>query len=176
MSAAGHLTDPQIELLVGRYVRELARYESAAFFVEQRLRRALRAAAIRVQLSSRDKHPEDLRAKLHRKRDDPRYAFAVLREALSRTVTDLAGSRVLVYHPSDMGEGAQLVRRMFRRAERENADEEHNNPSGYRATHLLVSIGEEEECLSLHGAICEIQVTTIAAHLFNELEHDIRDR
>lgn len=174
MSASGHLTDPQIEILVSRYAREMARYEGAAHFVEQRLRRALRAQALRAQISSRAKHPDDLREKLRRKRADPRYAFPLLRDDLSATVTDLAGCRVMVYHPGDEGEAAHLVRRAFRRAPRPDADEEHRKPSGYRATHLLVSIGDEEESAALHGAICEVQVTTIAAHLFNELEHHIQ--
>jgi hypothetical protein len=38
----------------------------------------------------------------------------------------------------------------------------------------LVEIGVEEERASLRGTVCEVQVTTLAAHVFNELEHDIR--
>jgi ppGpp synthetase/RelA/SpoT-type nucleotidyltranferase len=41
------------------------------------------------------------------------------------------------------------------------------------ATHVLIEIGDEEERLSLRGTICEIQITSLASHVFNELEHDI---
>jgi hypothetical protein len=53
-------------------------------------------------------------------------------------------------------------------------DEVHRKPSGYRATHVLVPLVQADAELSIRGAICEIQVTSIASHVFNEIEHDIR--
>ncbi|WP_428267688.1 GTP pyrophosphokinase [Haliangium sp.] len=162
----------QIEALVKSYTLQMTRYEEAALLVEQRLRRELRAAALRALLSSRAKHPEDLREKLRRKRQDSRYVFALLDRDLNRTVTDLAGCRVVVYHPTDERLVEQVVSRSFPPAPGDNSHERHRKGSGYRATHLLVSIpdGERE---SLRGAICEVQITSIASHVFNELEHDI---
>lgn len=51
--------------------------------------------------------------------------------------------------------------------------EVHRKESGYRATHLLVKLVEQDVDLSIRDAICEVQVTSIASHVFNELEHDV---
>ena len=55
------LSEDQIGRVIEAYRLQMARYEAAARFVEQRLRREYRAAALPVLLSSRAKHPEDLR-------------------------------------------------------------------------------------------------------------------
>lgn len=168
------LTDPEIEILIGRYVREMARYEEAARLVEDRLRHELRAHAIRALLSSRAKHPEDLRRKLARKRGDARYTFAALDRAMNGVVTDLSGCRVMVYRRSDVDKVEHVVRAALDVADVPEAVEHHDKPSGYRATHILVRIGETEERMSLRGAVCEVQIVSLASHVYNELEHDIR--
>jgi ppGpp synthetase/RelA/SpoT-type nucleotidyltranferase len=175
MSGAGTaaLTDPEIDILVSQYAREMARYEEAARLVEDRVRRALRANVIRSLLSSRAKHPDDLRGKLEKKRSDSRYRLAALREDMNRVVTDLAGCRVMVYQLPDIDKVERVIRETFKLAVLENAFERHRKESGYLATHILVQIQDDEERLSLRGAVCEVQVTSIAAHVFNELEHDI---
>ena len=170
---APSLTDPEIEILVGRYIREMARYEEAARLVEDRLRRELRANAIRALLSSRAKHPEDLRGKLAKKRSDVRYAFTALDRAMNDIVTDLSGCRVMVYRRSDVDKVEHAVKAALDVAEVPNAVKHHNRPSGYRATHILVRISENEERISLRGAICEVQIVSLASHVYNELEHDI---
>ncbi len=163
----------EIDAVVERYLREMARYEEVARVVEDRLRRATRANALRVMLSARAKHPEDLRKKLELKKDDPRYERQALERALDRVVTDLAGCRVMAYRPTDVPSIERAVLETFELADVERARERHEKPSGYRATHLLVSIGASEERLSIRGTTCEVQITSIAAHVFNELEHDI---
>lgn len=167
------LTDPEIDILVGQYVREMARYEEAARLVEDRLRRSLRANAIRALLSSRAKHPDDLRGKLARNRTDPRYGFAMLDRGMNDVVTDLAGCRIMVYRLSDVEHVARVVREALDLVTGPKAIEPHNKPSGYRATHILVRLRDNEERLSLRGAVCEVQITSLASHVFNELEHDI---
>jgi ppGpp synthetase/RelA/SpoT-type nucleotidyltranferase len=167
------LTDPEIDRVVSEYVPRMARYEEAALLVEQRLRRELRANAIRSMLSSRAKHPDDLREKLTRKRTDARYAYSNLSTTLESVVTDLAGCRVLVYRLEDQHKAFELVRRVFTVPPVRNAIEHHDRPSGYRAIHVLVRVGDDEERFSLRGAVCEIQIASFGAHVFNELEHDI---
>ena len=168
------LTEEQIDQIVDAYRLQMARYEAVARFVEQRLRRELRAAALPVLLSSRAKHPEDLREKLRRRtRDgDPRYQYEPLMSDLNKVLTDVAGCRVILYDPRLEGPAAEVVQRAFSCDPR--ADEVHRKTSGYRATHLLVALTEPEVDLSIRDAICEVQVTSIASHVFNELEHDIR--
>ncbi len=171
------LTDPQIDLVVRRYTREMARYEEVATLIERRLRRVLRAHAIRALLSSRAKHPDDLRSKLKRKREDKdseaRYAYTELDQDLNRIVTDLAGCRVMVYRLADVEKVERLIKETFTLAAVPGAFEPHDKPSGYRATHALVVVRDDEERSSLHGSICEVQIASLPSHVFNELEHDI---
>lgn len=168
------LTDPQIEGLVERYIREMARYELAAAEVGNRVRRELRAEArLRHVISFRAKHPDDLREKLRRKSVDPRYSLSALQANLNDVVTDLAGCRVLVYSPQDETHVVDVIDRTFESPDRPDArPEPYRREPGYRATHRLVLAPASDDQLSIRGAICEIQVTTVAAHLFNELEHD----
>jgi ppGpp synthetase/RelA/SpoT-type nucleotidyltranferase len=171
---AAVLTDLEIELLVQRYLREMARYEEAARLVEDRLRRSLRANGFpRVLLSSRAKHPDDLRGKLVKKRGDARYSFAALDLAMDGVVTDLAGCRLIAYRPTEVEKIVRVVRETLEEAHLRTPFERHDKSSGYRATHVLVHIPEQDERVALRGAICEVQITSLAAHIFNELEHDI---
>lgn len=167
---ADGLSEEQIATIVDAYQLQLTRYAEVARLVEARLRRAFRAAALPVLLSSRAKHPEDLREKLRRRSgDDPRYQFEALVRDVNRIVTDVAGCRVIVYDPRLEEPATIVVERTFGFDPAET--EVHRKPSGYRATHLLVQLAEADVELSLRDAICEVQVTSIASHVFNELEH-----
>ncbi|MFO0661461.1 MAG: hypothetical protein U0165_16760 [Polyangiaceae bacterium] len=172
------LTAPQVDVLEKRYRLEMARYEKTAAAVADRLRRELRAEArVRHLLTFRAKHPEGLREKLLRKARDPRassYTFEALSHNLNEVVTDLAGCRVIVYDPEDEPRVVSVVDRTFSPAKRSDAQPAPVlKPNGYRATHRLVVAPDTPDDLSIRGAICEIQITTLAAHLYNELEHDI---
>lgn len=160
-----------------RYLREMARFEKTAAAVAERLRRELRAEGhLRYLLSFRAKHPDDLREKLRRKSEDrdPRYTFESLSDDIGNVVTDLAGCRVVVYSVPDEGRVSELVRRVFTLPHRDDAKPlPLRRPNGYQATHTLVLAPEGYEDASVRGTICEVQVATVAAHLFNELEHDI---
>lgn len=168
------ISEDQIGRIIEAYRLQMARYEAAAKFVEQRLRREFRAAALPVLLSSRSKHPEDLRDKIRRRaaEGDLRFAFEPLMNDVNQIVTDVAGCRVIVYDPRLEMPAALVVQRAFGLDGR--PDEVHRKPSGYRATHLLVPLVQADAELSIRGAICEVQVTSIASHVFNEIEHDIR--
>lgn len=167
------LTEARIECLVERYYLEMARYEGAARFVEQRLRRELREAAIPVLLSSRAKHPEDVRDKLRLRSCDGRYQYDALLANLNHVMTDLAGCRIVVYDPRQCEAAADVVRKTFRLSAGGRADESLDTASGYRATHLLVVLDAPDVEMPLQSAICEVQVTSISCHVFNELSHDI---
>jgi RelA/SpoT family protein len=91
---------------------------------------------------------------------------------VNQIVTDVAGCRVIVYDPRLENSASLVVQRAF--FVHADATELHRKSSGYRATHLLVSLAHPEVDLSIRDAICEVQVTSIASHVFNELEHDIR--
>ena len=168
------LTDGEIEALVARYREAMPRYEDAAALIESRLKRALRAEAIKAVLSARAKHPDDVRNKLERLRDrnDPRATFDDLSTALNRALTDLAGARVIVYHPGDEAVVFDLVQRTFTVANLPGALEVKRDI--YRASHVLVELDASFERASLRGTVVEVQIVAIANHAFNEVEHGIR--
>lgn len=160
--------DALIEAAVARYVREMGRYEEAARLVERRLRAALRDRRVSALVSSRAKHPDDLREKLRRKG----AAAEDLTRDVGDVVNDLAGCRVLAYRPSDVERLEAIVREVLTLADLPMGIERHAKPSGYRATHVLVVIADDER-LWMRGAVCEVQIVSIASHVFNEIEHDL---
>jgi ppGpp synthetase/RelA/SpoT-type nucleotidyltranferase len=168
------LTEEQVGQIVDAYRLQMARYDTAARFIEQRLRREFRSAALPVLLSSRAKHPEDVREKLQRRAagGDDRYQYGALMSDLNKVMTDVAGCRVIVYDPRLETPAALVVQRTF--FVDASAHELHRKSSGYRAAHLLVSLSQSDVDLSIRDAICEVQVASIASHVFNELEHDIQ--
>ncbi len=177
-SATG-LTEPQIAILVERYKRELARYEKAAAMVGERLRRELREAGIKHMVSSRPKHPTDLAAKLRKKaKEKPDvYSWDLLHEDLGGVVTDLAGCRVVLYTDDDEAATGAMIQILLAQPNRPDAPAVRRRgvDKPYWATHALVYpyAPNESPDVSVDGAICELQVVTVAAHLFNEIEHDI---
>jgi ppGpp synthetase/RelA/SpoT-type nucleotidyltranferase len=167
------LTEAQIEQVVQRYKLEMARYDGAARFVEHRLRRELREAAIPALLSSRAKHPADVLEKLRRRAEDGRYRHEALLANMNHVMTDVAGCRLIVYDPRQESAAADLVQRTFALWQGARSHEVLDKDSGYRATHLLVVLDAPEVDLALLSTVCEVQVTSIACHVFNELSHDI---
>lgn len=162
------------------YVLQRARYEKTAVAVAEKLALHLRSESIRYLLSFRSKHPDDVAEKLVRKRESAKYG--AIGEDLNLVMTDLAGVRVVVYDPRDEAKVAAVVRRHFKLAEQHPPDERDSEKppaaqrglaDGYRATHLLVLAPDGPEHSSVAGAVCEVQVCNVAAHLFNEVEHDI---
>ena len=140
---------------------------------------ALRKESIRHLLSFRTKHPDEFAGKLLRKKGKPKYEQ--LGEDLNETVTDLAGVRIVVYDPRDEQKVAGVIRKVLQVAPGDAADTDFASPqyserddaAPYQATHLLVVAPEGPEHSSVQGARCEVQICNVAAHLFNEVEHDI---
>lgn len=155
---AADLIEDAIERAVAHYVREMGRYEEAARIVERRVRCELRCRRIGALVSSRAKHPDDLRRKLHRKWKDRRASVEQLDRDVGAVVTDLAGCRVLTYRPTDVARVEVAVLEVLRPPEREGWLERHAKPSGYRATHILVQIDGNEERLWVRGAVCECRL------------------
>jgi ppGpp synthetase/RelA/SpoT-type nucleotidyltranferase len=158
------LTTPQIERIVDRYRLEYARYDTAARSVEDKLRRLLLRERVKALISSRTKDPDSLRGKLVRK--GSKYEFAKMDAELGSVVTDLAGVRVILYDD----EQTELVAQLIKDAWQGCTDEPHTDK--YKARHFTVTIAEPET-RAIDGAACEIQLTSLAWHAFNELEHDI---
>ena len=123
-------------------------------------------------ITSREKEPEELREKITREGGGP--------DALSNSITDLAGVRVIAYFPSDVDKIVPLIEKEF------NVDFKHSmdrrlssDPAifGYASVHFVVEFRPEMLKLPEYALFdkmkCEIQVRTILQHAWAEIEHDI---
>jgi ppGpp synthetase/RelA/SpoT-type nucleotidyltranferase len=173
-------TARSIDQVRASYRLQLARYERTAVVVAERLAVELRNQSVRHLLSFRAKHPDDLVGKLERKGGTGKYDR--IGENLNEVVQDLAGVRVVVYDPIDERKVAELVRTMFAPAPGPANEVDFAKPAfgertpgatAYQASHLIVLAPDDDGLASVQGACCEIQICNVAAHLFNELEHDI---
>ncbi|RYY26163.1 MAG: hypothetical protein EOP62_11850 [Sphingomonadales bacterium] len=173
-----------IDPAVARYERERDRYLKLAVRVAEICQAVVvEGDAVRAQVTSRTKTPQSFRGKLERfsRQDDKNYASV---DEIFEGVTDFAGVRVATYSPEHEGKVTQRLCELFSGPEGAST-EVHVDAKNkldperarfYRATHCQVHLREEDLVGSyenLRGASCEVQVCSMMAHVWNEIEHDI---
>lgn len=167
------LTDETIEAVVERYRRELDRYQKLTDFVAEACREIVKEDGIPATVQWRTKAEDRLQGKLERQRE--RYSTV---DDVFSTMTDLAGVRVATYVESDRPRVAAALEERFSSDGGSVRVEEKNKelPNFYRATHCIVRL-TDGDCsginANLQGVWCEIQVCSLLAHVWNELEHDL---
>jgi ppGpp synthetase/RelA/SpoT-type nucleotidyltranferase len=174
------LTEEIIEECSERFVREWDRYEKLTRVVESICRQKIaEESSLRVNITARTKSPESFARKLRRfvsagKKPEWNSAADVF-EGLS----DFSGVRIAYYLAGDEPSIREALSQLFltqafdKKEKRGPGFPEHSN---YSATHCQVSLKEEQ--LSgvngnLLGLTCEIQICSMMAHVWNEIEHDI---
>ncbi|EPA95290.1 GTP pyrophosphokinase family protein [Pseudomonas sp. G5(2012)] len=97
-----------------------------------------------------------------------------------KSVTDLAGVRVITHFASDVDRVARIVEREFNVDFQNSIDKrqaQEPDRFGYTSLHYVVSLSSERLKLSeyskFHGVKVEIQVRSILQHAWAEIEHDI---
>lgn len=161
------------------YRLQRARFDRLASEVARRISIRLRTESILHFMTFRSKHPDDVAEKLTRKRTEGSQKYIDVGVNLGEVMTDLAGVRIVVYEPEQEQRAAQLVRETLNLASGPQHEVDFVKPAmleraesdGYRATHLLVTAPSDDPLTA--GAVCEVQVCNIVAHVFNEFEHDI---
>jgi hypothetical protein len=97
-----------------------------------------------------------------------------------RVLKDLAGARITTYVEGDRARVVALVQQRFLGfgADLTIIPDVKDQPTQlYRATHCLVRLKDEDVVgtyRNLKGLACEIQVCSQLAHVYNEIEHDLR--
>lgn len=171
------LTDETIERAVRRYRREYDCYEKLCRCVAAKCERdIIRANTLRAAVSARAKSPVKLRGKLQKKYK-AEVDLNTVEDALGR-ITDLAGVRISTYLEVDRDRVVEEIKKLF---DGPNSGEVHvdkKDQAGhfYRATHCQVTLKQDdlvEPFENLEGLTCEIQVCSLLAHVWNELEHDL---
>jgi ppGpp synthetase/RelA/SpoT-type nucleotidyltranferase len=165
---------------VARYERERDRYLKLAARVADICRTDIvEGSAIRAQVTSRAKSRKSFESKLRRdaKSDDKNYVNV---DEVFQKIGDLAGVRVATYQPETLDRVTEAIKEHFSGPDGEKVQvEKKEDPTGkkfYRATHCQVILKEEElvgTYENLTNTSCEIQVCSMMAHVWNEIEHDI---
>lgn len=177
------MTSNDIQNAVLRYERELDRYTKLADLVYERCLRLVDEIGIRATVQRRAKSPQSLRKKLLRieRQDPPDGRFTTLDDVFAN-MSDLAAVRVATYLESDRSRIVAELRRVFEfapgRDGHPNPDDKSRNDRAkhYRAVHCQVLLKPEDSAgrnANLAGTSCEIQVCSMLAHVWNEIEHDL---
>lgn len=167
---------------VNRYERERDRYLKLAMRVADLCRTSIvEDNAIRAQVTSRTKTVKSFEGKLRRLARRPDKDFASV-DAVFQNIGDFAGVRIATYRPEDEDKVAEAVNELFSGPDGGPVEvdcKDKLKPAAgqfYRATHCQVYLPDSEligNYGNLRGASCEIQVCSMMAHVWNEIEHDI---
>jgi ppGpp synthetase/RelA/SpoT-type nucleotidyltranferase len=168
------LTDEAITAIINRYERERDRYQKLVDFVHQACVRLVSENAIPATVQSRTKDPARLRGKLVKQRDEFDSAEQVFG---SDGFKDFAGVRVATYVERDRPKAVREITRRFVGPDSGEVvvDERNSEVNFYRGTHCLVLLPDEDLVAgyeNLRETRCEIQVCSLLAHVWNEIEHD----
>lgn len=167
---------------VDRYGRERDRYlKLAARVADLATVEIVEKNAIRAQVTSRTKTIRSFEGKLNRFAKSGKRSFVSVNEVFAG-ISDFAGVRIATYRPEDQELVHDEICRVFRDP---IGGEVVPDPKDtidfkvakfYRATHFQVCLPEDElvgDYDNLEGTSCEIQVCSMMAHVWNEIEHDI---
>jgi ppGpp synthetase/RelA/SpoT-type nucleotidyltranferase len=176
-------TKALIKEAVRRYEREYDRYQKMAEQVHLICRNLVRDNAIRATTQARAKDPSRLEGKLERlfeKATEEERRQLDSADAIMRRVGDLAGVRIATYVEDDRQRVVEEIRKAFVGADGKSMEPDHKDGQAkcehYRATHCQVALKDEDlsgTLFNLRGTTCEIQVCSLLAHVFNEIEHDL---
>lgn len=178
------LTDTIIEDAVDRYWREHDRYIKLANRVGEICRELVSDATVRAHVTYRAKSPERLKGKLKKYQADSAEARSLDSvEAVFLRIGDLAGVRITTYEERDRTTVTDLLEKEFAGPGGDSPTVDVKNKHDqdrenfYRATHVQVVLPSDELVgvyANLEGLSCEIQVCSMLAHVWNEIEHDLR--
>jgi len=167
------LSHEDVLLIVGRYDECCQSFEHLASSVHGVLAKVVGSRATRHMITHRAKSPTSLERKLWKDRD--RYVAGDFDGSLSPPMKDLAAARVLLYLPADIDQIVDAVHDHFSSAGHTVVRKDKRRLDEYSAVHLQVTC--DGSAMTVEGipptTVLEIQVCTIADHLWNELEHDI---
>lgn len=170
-----------IPLAVDRYRRERDRYVKLADRVSEICRNDIcDQNAIRAQVTFRVKSMKSFEGKLRRfsTHGDRNYNDV---DDIFAAISDLAGVRIAAYQYEDCEKLVEHLKQVFRGPDGEliiDKKDRHlqDRRNFYRAIHAQVCLSEDELIGTYDNVAdisCEVQICTMIAHVWNEVEHDI---
>lgn len=176
------ISERVIEEAVARYDRERDRYLKLAARVADICRASIvEENAIRAQVTFRTKTVRSFEGKLRRFAKQGKKNFATVEEVFAG-IGDFAGVRIATYRPEDEGRVTDRLKELFAGEDGGEVGVEVkdklNPDSGnfYRGKHCQVFLKDEDlvgNYENLRATGCEVQVCSMMAHVWNEIEHDI---
>jgi len=176
------ISDDTIKRTIQRYHREYDRYLKLCARVAEICRTDIvEGNAIRAQVTSRAKSPKSLEGKLRRFAAGGKKSMPDV-DAVFEQIRDLSAVRIATYEQRHEEQVVQLVCKRFLDAkggepvsERKDKNRE-NYTNFYRATHIEVFLRESDLVGTYANVVdvpCEVQVCSMMAHVWNEIEHDL---
>lgn len=176
------ISEPTIAEAVARYQREYDRYLKLCARVADICRyEIVEANAIRAHVTFRAKGSKSLEAKLRKLAQMGEKSIPTA-DVVFEHVRDLAAVRVATYVQTDEYKVTEAISKRFSggngaAVEIDLKDKHAGDPQNfYRATHLEVYLPAHDivgTYSNVDGVPCEIQVCSMMAHVWNEIEHDI---
>ena len=169
------LSDQQVLECRERYVREHDRYAKLSEVVYEKCLELIHNMTVRATVQRRAKSPDRFAEKLRKNLSK----YSSVNEVFEK-ISDLSGVRIATYLESDRERVvAELKKEFCGLGGGEFEVDVKNKTEGgrhYRATHCQVYLLAEDlqgTNENLKGTTCEIQVCSLLAHVFNEIEHDL---
>lgn len=170
------MNDNLIDETVKRYIREFDRYKKLADIVFGICQTIVeKNITIRATIQHRAKSPMSLAEKL---RKSSKYETV---DSVFEGISDLAGVRIITYQEADR---AKVVEEILQSFIGKNNDKirveikDRNGDSGryYKATHCQVALPAQylTDNFNLRNTTCEIQISSLLSHVYNEIEHDLQ--
>lgn len=176
------ISDDTIKKAVQRYHREYDRYLKLAARVAEICRSEIvEGNAIRAQVTSRAKSPKSFEGKLRRFAASAKKMMPDV-DSVFEQVRDLAAVRVATYEQRHEDQVVQLVCRRFvdaagKQPGHERKDKNRADANNfYRASHVEVFLAPADGVGTYTNVMdvpCEVQVCSMMAHVWNEVEHDL---
>lgn len=168
------LTETQIDQAVARYERERDRYQKLTDFVHEACVQLVGDNAIPATVQSRTKSPDRLKGKLLKKQAEYESVEDVFGPAGFK---DFAGVRVATYVERDRARVVAEIQQRFAGPDSGNVAVDVRNYSHnfYRGTHCLVMLTNADLVAgyeNVRDTRCEVQVCSLLAHVWNEIQHD----
>ncbi|MEA2600643.1 MAG: hypothetical protein QOF89_1635 [Acidobacteriota bacterium] len=176
------ISDETIKKAVQRYHREYDRYLKLCARVAEICRiEVVEGNAIRAQVTARAKSPKSLEGKLRRFAATGTKVISDV-DAVFDQIRDLAAVRIATYERRHEEQVAQFVCKRFvdgvgRSPLCDPKDKNREDPNNfYRATHIEVFLPASDivgTYSNVGDVPCEVQVCSMMAHVWNEIEHDL---
>ena len=167
--------DSLIEESLVRFQRERALFREINEDVSDICSLILKRTKVLAQLTARVKSIDSFKGKLIRFAGDPKRKIRSADQALER-IKDLSAVRIMTYRPEDQD---QVIEELIKEFALRDGQVDRKDKKYYRATHLEVRLlpkhlgGEDDNSSPKLHYCTEVQVCTMMAHVWNEIEHDI---